>query len=587
MRKRRELRGVTGTPASGIRSVPAFAEKGRGGRRTQTRRWPLWRAGLLAGCAALVASSAIAQVAGPSAPLRLRTDYFGYGASVSPRVSYTDNIQLAPEGLEEDSFIGSTLFSGAAIWSSSRFTGILNGDLDFSYIDEGSDFVVNQDIAATTTTTVVDNMLYVDVSGQTSRQLLGENARFSSNVNAARRQRANVHSFAASPYLYHQFPNASTAELRYRYSQVYIDDDNAGANPFAGGLLNDSSAHEIVASYESGRLFDRLRFTATAYANRTVEDGAAFAPDFEYEQGSASLAAQYFLNERFALSGAVGYDEIDTETVPGLFDDDDLSGVFWRAGFFAQPGRKLTARIEYGRRYDDDFVDAAVTYQLSRRFQFTAGANRSFQTRAQAVSGEQRALQRQTLEFADRLREGQTLSPEGIIQAANRFARGGVNAQTFGFSTTDSAYARLAGAYDRLQLSLAGNYQDSDFGFRQNTVYGATFDIRRQLSRRLTAYARAFYRHADTDFDPAVCQANPFLFGFDVDDPLFDPVAACEAFALNNGRTKTAGGDVGISWRIYRNVSAFAEYGRTNRFADSALLEYAENTATAGLTIDF
>ena len=104
-----------------------------------------------------------------------------------------------------------------------------------------------------------------------------------------------------------------------------------------------------------------------------------------------------------------------------------------------------------------------------------------------------------------------------------------MNAQTFGFSATDSAYARLAGAYDRLQLSLAGNYQDSDFGFRQNTVYGVTFDVRRQVSRRLTAYARAFYRHADTDFDPAVCQANPFLFGFDVNDPLFDPVAACEA----------------------------------------------------------
>ena len=70
-------------------------------------------------------------------------------------------------------------------------------------------------------------------------------------------------------------------------------------------------------------------------------------------------------------------------------------------------------------------------------------------------------------------------------------------------------------------------------------------------------------------------------------DPAFDPVTACQEFAARNGRTDTVGGRVGGSYRLYRNASAFAEYGRSNRLAESALLEYSENYVVLGLTIDF
>lgn len=550
------------------------------------------RTALLVGAASALASGAIAQVGGgvgggAGAPLRMRSDYFGYAASVSPRVGYSDNIELAPDGLEESTALLSTFFSGSAIYSTKRFTGLINSDLDLTYRTDNTDFFVNQNVGGAGTLTVADNLLYFDVAGSTSRQLVGDNARFSQNLSAARGQRADVHTYSVSPYVYHEFADTSSAQVRYRFSEVFIDDDRAGANPFSGNFLNDSRSHEAFASYNTGSRFQRIRVALSGYGNRTVEDGSVIFPRFEYEQGTLTGEALVALSSSFFLSGAVGYDDIETDTVPDFFDDDELSGVFWRAGFTARPGRRSTVRIEYGRRYDDDFIDASVAYDISSHLSFTAGAGQRFETRAQQVNAQFIDQQRSILEFADQLREGAELDPEGVIGVANRFAYRTTNAQTAGIGVSKIAYAQLRGAYERTEISLIANYQDTDFGFRQNEVASVNLNVRRELSRRITGYGGVFWRRSDTDIDQATCLTSPFLFGFDVNDPLFDPVAACQGFALNNGRTNTLGGRVGASYRLYQNLSMFAEYSHTKRFSDFDLLEYDENTVLGGLTLEF
>ena len=549
------------------------------------------RTALLVGAASALASGAIAQVGGglggAGAPLRMRSDYFGYAASVSPRVGYSDNIELAPDGLEESTALLSTFFSASAIYSTKRFTGLINSDIDLTYRTDNDDFSVNQNVGGAGTFTLADNALYLDIAGSTSRQLVGDNARFSQNLSAARSQRADVHTYSVSPYVYHEFADASSAQLRYRFSEVFIDDDRAGANPFSGDFLNDSRSHEVLASYNTGSRFQRIRVALSGYGNRTVEDGSVVFPRFEYEQGTVTGEAQVALSSSFFLSGAVGYDEIDTDTVPDFFDDDELSGVFWRAGFTARPGRRSTVRAEYGRRYDDDFIDASLTYDITSRLTLTAGAGQRFETRAQQVNAQFIDQQRSILEFADRLREGAELDPGAVIGVANRFAYRTTNAQTAGIGVSKVAYAQLRGAYERTEISLIANYQDTDFGFRRNETVTADLNVRRELSRRLTGYGGVFWRRSDTDIDQATCVTSPFLFGFDVNDPLFDPVAACLGFALGNGRTNTVGARVGAAYRLYQNLSMFAEYSHTKRFADFDLLEYDENTVLGGLTLEF
>lgn len=554
------------------------------------RQRPL-RLALLASAAFIVAGSAIAQMGigapGTEAPLRMRSDYFGYAASVSPRAGYSDNIELQPKGAEQSTALLSTLFSGAAIYSKSRFTGVINGQVDGSFRTDNSDAFINQNVGAAGTFTVADNVAYVDVAGSTSRQLVGENARFSSNLSAARGQRADVHNFAVSPYLYRQFSDRSSAQLRYRYSQVFVDDDSADANPFSGNFFNDSRSHEVLASYDTGGKFQQARVVLSAYGADTTEDGSVIFPRQEYRQGSLLGEVQVAVTPTFAVSGAIGYDEIDTEATPGLFDDEALSGLFWRAGFTARPGRRSSIRVEYGRRYDDDFIDAAITYDISGRLRFVAGAGQTFETRTQSISSTITNQQRQILEFAERLREGAEMSPDGVIATANRFVNNNVYGQTAGIGVSKNAYAQISGAYDRTEIGLGVRYQDTDFGFRQNEYLMINGDIRRELSRKLSAYANVFYRATQTDFDPLTCVTQPFLFGFDVNSPLFDPVAACNQFAIDNGETDTIGGRIGVSYRLYENLSLFGEYGHTSRFGEFETLEYGENTVLGGLTLDF
>lgn len=556
------------------------------------------KAGLLAAASSVVAAGASAQVSDEfSAPLKLRSNYFGYAASVSPRVSVSDNINLQPDPLEQGTAILSTLFNASAIYSDKRFTGIIDGDLDLSYLTDDSDFVVNQRIGGTGTATIVDNLAYFDVSGSTARQLIGDNAAFSNNINAARNQRRNVHSFSLSPYLNREFTNGSAAELRYRYSQVFIGDEDVSTT--LANFVNDSTTQEVAATYQSGELLDRLKFSLTAYGNRTEEEGAALDDllvpgtgeigSFDYEQGSLFGTAEFALSERFALTGALGYDEIDTDAPTDFLDGDVLSGVFWRAGFRARPGRKTDIRVEYGNRYDDGFIDADVQYRISENVSFNAGADRTFQTRAQTVNTQFQNIQRRTLNFADNLRQGDALSPRGIIEAASRVSGGNVtNAQTIGIGVSNNAYAGLSAVYGKTQLGLNANYQDTDFGFRDIETIGGNFSVQHRVSRRLSAYGNLFYRFSDTTVDLDSCINNPLAFGLSFDPSLGEtPAGVCFAFSAVNGKTNTLGGRLGASYRVFKNVSAFAEIGRTERFSRIDLLEYTENTATAGLILDF
>ncbi len=544
---------------------------------------------LLATAAGMVASHAAAlaqqQDQGPQAPLRFRNDYLGYGLAVGPRVSYTDNIQLAPSGFEDDEFAASISSNGSAILSNNRFTGIIDGSLDVSYLTDQAELVANQDIAAVGTATVSDNLLYIDVAASSTRQLAGENARFSQNVNAGRNQRVNVHNFAVSPYLNHRFANGSAAELRYRFSQVFIENNNA--NPFGQTIDGDSRTQEVVATYNSGNAFDRLEIGATAYGNRTRDYGSSVLQDNEFEQGTVQGDVQFALTERFAVTGAVGYDEVSTTAPANFIPEDQLTGLFWRAGFRAQPGRKTDVRLEYGRRYDDDFIDARIRYDLSPRVSFNARASRSFQTRSQAVATQFEALQRRTLDFVEGLRNGGTGEAADVVDALTRVSRSRLGAQQIGLGVSNTANAGLSGVFGRTTLGAYANYQDTDFGFRQIETIGVGLSANREISRRMSGYTDLFYRRVDSTADVTSCLLDPTLFGFDTTLPAFDAAAACGSLVGFEGETDTVGGRVGVAYRVYKNVSAFGEYAHTERFSQNALQEFGENSFTAGIQMEF
>ncbi|MCA8887707.1 MAG: hypothetical protein KDA46_02685, partial [Parvularculaceae bacterium] len=420
------------------------------------------------------------------------------------------------------------------------------------------------------------------------RQLAGDNARYSQNVNAGRSQRVNVHNISASPYVNHRFANGSAAELRYRFSQVFVGDTNNNFSNSLGLNFNkDSRTQEVLASYDTGNAYDQLQVGVTAYGNKTSEYGSSVVQDFDYKQGSISGDFQYALSPRFAVTGVIGYDDVSTTAPSNFISADTLSGVNWRAGFRAQPGRKTDIALQYGERYGDGYVNANIRYDVTGRITFAANASRTVQTRAQAVSSQFEATQREILDFAERLRQGGTGDATQVIGTLSRVARTRIDAQTIGLGVANRANAGLSGVFGRTTLGLTANYSDTDFGFRQVEMYGAGLNARRDISRRTSAYGNLFVRHVDSTFDPTQCVSSPSSFGLDPTIPGFDPVIACGQLAGFNGVTTTAVVRIGASHKIYKNVSAYGEYSHTERFSKTPGLEYGENAVTAGLQMEF
>ena len=535
------------------------------------------------------AALAQGQTGGPVAPLQFRNDYFGYGLAVGPRVSYTDNIALAPSGFHDDELAGGVAVNGSAIYSNNRFTGIIDGALDGSYLTDQAEFVVSQDVSGVGTFTVSDNLFYVDVGASSTRQLAGEDARFSQNVNAGRNQRVNVHNFAVSPYLNRRFANGSAAELRYRFGQVFIDPNTANVNPnnVNGGISREARTQEIIANYNSGQAFGRLDANLTAYGNKTDEQSSGILGDYEFEQGTLQGDFQFSLTDRFALAGTIGYDEVDTTAPATFFPEDRLTGVFWNAGFRAKPGPKTDILLKYGRRYDGEFINGSLSYDISQRLRFNASADRTFTSSSSSSANRYQALQRTTLDFVERLRTGGASDPTGVLDALTRVSRQRIGAQQIGLGVANDVSAGLSAAYGRTTFGLNANYHDVDYGFRQLETIGAGISAQRQISRKLSAYGDVFYRRVDATADLTGCLADPASFGFDITVPGFDPAQACSSLIGFQGNFGTVGGRLGVAYRLYQNVSAYGEYGHTERFSQNALQEYSENTVTAGLQVEF
>lgn len=550
---------------------------------------------LLATAGLVVATNAAAlaqnAVSGPSAPLKFRNDYFGYGLAVGPRVSYTDNIALAPSGNRDEEYAVGVQTNGSAIYSNNRFSGIIDGSLDASYLVNQGEFVASQDVGAAGTVTVADNLFYIDVGGSSTRQLAGESARFSQNVNAGRNQRVDVHNFVASPYFNRRFANGSAAELRYRFGQVYIEPNTSqtSTNPNAGAgfFKRNARTQEVVATYDSGTAFNLVNTQLTAYGNRTNENGSSIFSDLEYEQGTLQGDFQVKMTDRFALAGTIGYDDVNTTAPATFFPEDRLTGFFWNAGFRAVPGPKTDILLKYGRRYDGDFINGTVRYDLSQRFRLTAAANRTFQTSASSSTSQYQAMQRDTLDFVDRLRNGGTATAGGLIDALTRVSRQRFGSQQIGLGVANDATVSLSAAYSRTTISGFANYHDVDYGFRQIETIAGGVNIQRTLSRKMTAYTNLFYRRVDATADLSSCIADPASFGFDPTVPLFDPILACNSLVGFQGKYDTLGGRVGLAYRLYQNVTAFAEYGRTERFSQVAGQDFSENEAIAGLQLEF
>jgi len=521
-----------------------------------------------------------------------------YVLKVSPRVTWSDNVELAPEGFEEQDALASVYMSGGALVDRVRFKGLVNGSIEVgSYINPPEvggkalydRTVFSPNVVAGGTAKLVDNLFYFDLAASAREQALDETTRSSGGTSLAGNQRlANSYAVSVSPYLFRRLGGEATIEARYRYVAVAVDDDQSvdGIDNF----LNDSSSHELIAEYSSGRLFDRVGFSVRAMANRTEETGSEVLPEVDFRQASLSGDLRYAMNRKLSLVGTVGYDDVDTNgTSP--FDDDDLSGTFWKAGVAVKPGRRSEASLELGERYGGTWVDAAASWRYSSRLQFRLSAYNRLMTTAQAQAQRFSVLQDETLSYAEELRQLGNLTSENILARVLEYNEGlsDLTRQQAGLSRSSGVYADLIAQAPRTSVVLRTGFDQSDFGFEEIDTWSISGLLNHRLSRRLDAYARANYQDASAEIGGtledclAALRQNPDNAGMTPDMLQ----AICESGDGLGLDTRTLILAAGLDYLLFRDLNAFAALSRSQRFADSESNEYVENSVTVGLSYDF
>lgn len=284
--------------------------------------------------------------------------------AVSVTETFSDNVDLDPDGSKDQAFLTDVTPEVVVRSDGPRLTAAADAAVTGRFQTDGDDegFTVLPNIGGFANFEAVEDLLFLDASASVTRQLLD------TRESEADSNEEVVQNYRASPYLTNRWGSFATSELRYTFSQIFIDGGSDDAS--------DESRHAGAFVLDSGDDFDRL--------NWTVDAGASFAKrtdDDNVRRWQASLGLDYQVIRSFALIGSGGYQ---------FFDDgdpeNDVDGPTWEAGFRLTAGTRAELIATYGRRDDDESARGSLRYDIGPRTRLTASYEEVLETSQERIS---------------------------------------------------------------------------------------------------------------------------------------------------------------------------------------------------------
>ena len=454
-----------------------------------------------------------------------------YGFSASE--TFSDNIDQGPSGDREAGLVSRAGPSLSISGQTARVSAGFSGNLSAVHQVGGDDAGVSVDprIAGTSTTEVVSDLLFFDLNTSISRQLLNSRESTSASGTSTSNQDV-VATLTASPYLVHRLGDLAGVEWRYSFSPVLVDNSSSGTDD-----ASNAYSHEASVVVNSGPDFSSFSWS---WSNQVAEEVRTDAADIQ--TASTDFNVTYPVWHNFALIGAIGYEHRDGDTD----DDDNFNGLTWRGGFSWNPNPDLSLEATFGRRDDDESLDASLDYQVGPKTSINAGYSESLETSQQrSVSNlQQLAVDLDTGELID-ARTGQPFDP---------------NADPFSFTdgTTRTRTLTLGANHTtgRNSFSLSGRAGTSEGQSEDDeTFYEARLNWSRTLNQELSLSSSAGYEHSEFDED-------------DRNDDTYDF-------------------DLGLSYRLTSEASASLQYSFQAQDSSDSDESFYENAVTLGLSISF
>lgn len=450
--------------------------------------------------------------------------------SISFEETFTDNVDLDPDGEEESAFIstvrpGITFFADAARinWA---FTGNVGIQHQTAGEDEGLDLEV--DLTSSGTVELFEDLFFIDGSASVSQEVLNsDTASSGSDENSTNRE--TIQNYRFSPYLQNRLGDFARAETRYTLSQVFIDSDDA----------SDTTTHEGRINLRSGPDFTQFSWGLSLSASE-----ATSSDDDDVSRRDANFTTTYALTRSFFLIGTVGYQQFDDGDT-----DNEVDDPTWRTAVRWRPSRRTEVEVGYGQRDDETSFDGSLRHDITTRTRLSASYSETLRTSQEALGRNLDLIQfnPDTGQF-ENSETGEALSSVNDLPFE-------VNDETTRVSTFRVG---LNGTRDRdsFGINLSAEIEESDSGDAEDdeTEYGVRANWGRVLTDRTRFSSSGEYEYIDL------------------------------GTAIENEYTLRAG----LSYNVFRNVSANVNYTFRIRESDEGSSEeFTENAITVGLRANF
>jgi len=184
---------------------------------------------------------------------------------------------------------------------------------------------------------------------------------------------ATANRFGISPYWRQNFGGWAEVLLRYRYDDIFYDQDDTGDEQQAGGQSNvsDSQINEINLNLTSGRQFSTLKWNLNYFYQLQKQDNQtdsnAIGNDDDRQENVVGQLT-YRLDKRWNLLAEAGY---ENNQVAGF--ENGRNGAYWGLGTIWTPNRFIEMKGLYGPDINEIALrwnpSARTNLQVSRRDQ--------------------------------------------------------------------------------------------------------------------------------------------------------------------------------------------------------------------------
>ena len=267
--------------------------------------------------------------------------------SFTPRLSvggtYSDNIDLAPDGEEDEDFATQLIPAFKAELQGRRLQAKVDARLQaILYADDSDSDDTFPQYEAAGKTELWRERFFMDAASTISQRIISSRGRrFISNVNTSQ-NRTNQLTAAFRPYW--QQPIGSFAKALIRYEYGFVDFFNSDKE-IPEDDLSSSELNNILLSLSNLAKEQPLSWTLDFNNQKITYDESGF-DNLRFTM--ASLELGYRINPSIGLIAKGGYEDNDFGE---SFTSDDPKGNLWEAGALWQPNSRSKIEGRFGDRF--------------------------------------------------------------------------------------------------------------------------------------------------------------------------------------------------------------------------------------------